>query len=124
MKEMTQVGRWILVGLLAIAVAIGISTFVAGRDWDNGPGNGHARSEVVTTADGQTIVIEHDRRGFFPFFLFIPFLFFGLFWLFGPWRWRGSGGRGGGPGQAQSAEWERWLDDWHRRQHDQPTAGG
>ena len=115
-------GRWIFVGLLAIAVAIGISGYFADRNWDDGPGNGHARSEVVTTADGQTIVIEHDRRVFFPFFIFIPFLFFGLFWLFLPWRWRGNGG-GGGPGQAQYAEWERWLGDWHRRQHDQPTPG-
>ena len=62
MKEMTQVGRWIFIGLLAIAVAIGISTFVGDRNWNDGPGNGHARSEVVTTADGQTIVKPDGRR--------------------------------------------------------------
>src|SRR6476620_12151021 len=105
MKEMTQVGRWIFVGLLAIA--IGISGYFADRNWDGGPGNGHSRSEVVTTVDGQTIVIERDRH-FFPGFIFIPFLIFGLFWAFGPRRYRANGARGGGPGPIQYAEWERW----------------
>jgi hypothetical protein len=115
-------GRWVFAGLLAIAIAVGVAAWFGNGDWgDHRPNH----SEVVTTTDGHTIVIEHDRH-FFPGFIFIPFLFFGLFWLFGPWRWRGrgDGGRGGGPGQVQYAEWERWLDDWHRRQHDQLTTNG
>jgi hypothetical protein len=113
-------GRWIFAGLLVVAITVGIVAWFGGADWG---AHRPAQSEVVATPNGQTIVIEHDRRGFFPFFIFIPFLGFGLFWLFGPWRWRGNGGRDGGPGQGQYVEWERWLTDWHGRQHDQPTPG-
>jgi hypothetical protein len=105
-------GRWIVIGVLAIVVAVGLGAYFGDGDW-GGDDDGWRRnnSEVVTTADGQTIVIERDRH-FIPFFIFIPFLILGFFWLFGGRRYRGNGWGGGGPDQ-------HWLSEWHRREHGQ-----
>jgi hypothetical protein len=104
-------GRWIVIGVLAIVVAVGLGAYFGDGDWSDDDGWRRTNSEVVTTADGQTIVIERDRH-FFPFFIFIPILIIGLFWLFGGRRYRGNGWGGGGPDQ-------HWLSEWHRREHGQ-----
>lgn len=111
-------GRWIVIAVLAVVVAVGLGAYFGDGDWGDGDGWRRADSQVVTTTDGQTIVVERNRH-FFPFFIFIPLLIFGLFWAFGPWRYWGNGRRGGGPGDQSFGEWQRWLDEWHRRQHDQ-----
>ena len=115
-------GRWIVIAALAVVVAVGLGAYFRDGDWrNNGPG--HGSSEVVTTASGQTIVIERDRH-FFPFFIFVPFLIFGFFWAFGPRRCRDNGTGGSGSRQQSFSEWQHWLDEWHRRQHDQSSHVG
>jgi hypothetical protein len=97
-------GRWLVIGFVALVVALGIGAYVADdKDW--GPDR---EAQVVTTQSGETIVIENDRH-FFPFpVLFIPLLFFGLFWfLVGRRRWDG-GGPWGGPDRFR---------EWHEREH-------
>lgn len=116
-------GRWIVIALLAIVLAVGLGAYFGDGDWGDGDGWRRNNSEVVTTADGQTIVIEHDRH-FFPFFIFIPLLILGFFWAFGSRRYRGGSPGGNGTRQQSFAEWQHWLDEWHRRQHDQPTSNG
>jgi hypothetical protein len=54
--------------------------------------------------------VERDRH-IFPFFVFFPVLVIGLIFLLGPWRHRNERWHGPGPD---------WLNDWHRRQHEQP----
>lgn len=71
--------------------------------------------------------------GFFPFFLFFPLLFLGIFALKGLW-WRrhwnhehGPGGHEHGPGgPGFHGPWERGFEDWHRRAHEggAGSAGG
>jgi hypothetical protein len=99
-------GRWLVVGFIALVVALGIGAYVA-DDQDWGP-NRDRSAQVITTQSGETIVIERDRH-FFPFpFLFIPLFFIGLFWfLAGRRRWDG-GGPWGGPDRFR---------EWHEREH-------
>ena len=104
-------GRWIVIGLVAVAVVVGLGFLIGNGHWGDGDGWRENRTEVVTTAAGETIVIERDRH-FFPFFIFIPFLIIGLFWAFGGRRCRGNGWRDDGPGP-------QWMSDWHRREHEQ-----
>jgi hypothetical protein len=92
----------------------------------DGPGFGHGYGVVVTdgtTTEGGTEVVRVIEPafgrgyGYGPGFWFFPFglLWFGLI-VFGflalarGWR---RGGWGSGPGR---------LDDWHRRQHEQPSV--
>lgn len=92
---------------IAIATAIGVVAYQAGIDTG------------IATADGTEVVrvVGSGARGvgFFPGFLFFPFVFFGLFVLarftFGGW-----GRRWGGPPH----DWDRRAEDWHRRQHTDP----
>jgi hypothetical protein len=112
-EETFLMGRWIFAGLIALAVTIGIVAYRHDGDWSPDDGWRQGNAQVVTTQDGQTIVVERDRH-FSPFFLFFPFFIFGLIWLIGPWRWRNNGWRGPGPGQGSE-----WMNEWHRRQHEQ-----
>jgi hypothetical protein len=105
-------GRWIFAGLVVIAVALGVIAYTHDGDRGDGDGWGRNDTEVVTTAQGETVIIERDRH-FFPFFIFIPFLFIGLFWLLAGRRF---GGGGGWPGNGRGQD---WLNEWHRRQHGQ-----
>jgi hypothetical protein len=105
-------GRWIFAGLVAIAVALGVIAYTNDGDWGDGDGWRRNDTEVVTTAQGETVIIERDRH-FVPFFIFIPFLFIGLFWLLAGRRF---GGGGGWPGNGRGQD---WLNEWHRRQHGQ-----
>lgn len=105
---------------VVVAIAIGLLAIFA---WTGDRHDGWDRTEVsrvVTTTDGETLVIqEGGHRGFFPFFPL--FLVFPLFWIlvvggffsfFGRRRWGGGPPYGPGP-QDRDA----WLADWHRRQH-------
>ena len=105
-------GRWIFAGLVAIAVAIGVAAYVDDDKWDGNDGWRGNDTEVVTTAQGETVIIERDRH-FFPFFIFIPFLIFGLIWLFAGRRF------GGGCGWPGNGCGQDWLNNWHRSQHEQ-----
>ena len=71
--------------------------------------------------------------GFFPFFLFIPLFFLGLFAFKGAmWRRHGLGHGGNGPGGSWHgpgghSNWEQGYEEWHRRQHESgggTSAGG
>ena len=114
-------GRWIVIGLLAIAVVVGLGAWFGDGDWGDRDGWRDSNAQAVTTAEGETIVIERDRH-FFPFFIFIPFLIFGLFWAFGPWRGRGGDWRRNGPDALSEVEWDRRMTEWHRREHEQSNA--
>lgn len=123
--------RSIFAGLAALAIVAFalIAIFGPDRDWDT-----HRTSvDVVQVVDDQgqpvdnanTIIIERGGRGFFPFGIFVIPLgilfFFGVLRLF-------FGPRFGGPG-PRSGPREDWLNDWHRRQHEEteatpPTTGG
>ncbi len=89
---------------ITIATAIGVVAYQAGIDTG------------IATADGTDVVrfVGPGARGvgFFPGFLFFPFVFLGLFALarftFGGW-----GRRWGSPPH----DWDRRAEDWHRRQH-------
>jgi hypothetical protein len=118
--------RWIFVSLFVILVGglTAAAIFGPRGDW----GDRRDGVEVVRVVDengatvantGDTIVIESGRgHGFFPFGIFlIPLFFFLVFGLFRRAWW---GGRGdyyhGGPPSSQ------WLDEWHRKQHQEPQA--
>lgn len=116
---------WIFGGVLLAIVGViaAIAIWGPDRDWDRHDN----RVEVVQVVDdegnsidpGSTVIVERDRGGFFPFGLFlIPlafFLFFGLF----RWAFRGPGGGPWGPGGDGRSQ---WLDDWHKRQHQEMTS--
>jgi hypothetical protein len=113
--------RWIFAGLFVLTLGAIVAAGAIWGDGDWGPPD--RDTEVVrivddqgnTVAAGSTIIVERDRGGFFPFgIFFIPLaflLFFGLARLF-----FGGGPRGGpwGPGGDHRAQ---WLDEWHKRQH-------
>ena len=103
-------GKWIVIGVLAIAIAIGIGAYFGDHD---GPPWRDDQAQVITTDSGQTIVVQDRDHGFFPFFL-IPFLFLGFLWFAIGRRFRGGPGYGCGPSQNR----EEWLRDWHRREHE------
>ena len=120
--------RW-LFGALALLVLAGgviaVALWGPDRDWNDR----HDGIEVVrvvdedgttSTGDGDTVVIVRDR-GFFPFgLLFFPLAI--LFFIFVA-RFLFGGPRGGGPWRGEPSA--QWLDEWHRRQHDQgPTPSG
>jgi len=109
--------KYIFIGLALVAVlAFAGFAFWGGNGWDH-----ESVTRVVPGENGETLVItDNDRPGFFPFFpffLFIPLLWFlvigGLFSVFGRRRWGG----GGPPFDSGLQSREAWLDDWHRRQH-------
>ena len=120
--------RWIFVTLFVLMLGALVATAIATGprgDWDGHRGVDVVRvandSDVAATRSGDTIIIERGRGwGFFPFgFFLIPlafFLFFGLigraFW--GSRRWEPNGGP---PSTA-------WLDEWHRKQHQQMDSPG
>jgi hypothetical protein len=108
------VNKWIpIIFGVAILALIGLAIVADfdGPDWDDDT----QVDRVVTTENGETLIIhdDDDHRGFFPFFLIFPFFWFfvigTLFWIFrrGPWR-----GYGPPPGAR-----EAWLEDWHRQAH-------
>jgi hypothetical protein len=110
--------KYIFIGLALVAFLA-----FAGFAYWGGSGNGwdhESVTRVVPGENGETLVItDNDRPGFFPFFpffLFIPLLWFlvigGLFSFFGRRRWGG-----GPPFDAGPQNREAWLDEWHRRQH-------
>ena len=51
-------GRWIFAGLIALAVTIGIIAYRHDGDWSPDDGWRQGNAQVVTTQDGQTIVVE------------------------------------------------------------------
>ena len=98
-------GRWIVIGLIALAVVVGLGAAFGGdKDW--GPDRD---AQVVTTASGETIVIERDRGPFIFPFLFIPLFVIGLFWFL-------SGRRRGDGGPPWGGDGEQFRE-WHERQH-------
>ena len=111
--------KWIPVVLVALVIAVFGLALAA--DFDGFDRRDRTEvGQVVTTSDGETLVIYDDRRGFFPF----GFLIFPLFWFLvtgaifaffrrGPWR-------GSGPPDSSR---DAWLDDWHRRAHAEPASG-
>jgi hypothetical protein len=115
--------RWIFAAFLVLVIG-GMVTAIAvlgpDRDWDR-----HNQVEVVRVADdgtttttGDTIVIERDGRGFFPFGIF--FFPLGLLFVFLFFRFLFWGPRRGGPwhqGPWNGGPPPPWLDEWHRRQH-------
>jgi hypothetical protein len=112
------VNKWIPIVLgVAILALIGLAIVSDFDGFDRHDGTQVDR--VVTTENGETLIIrDDDDRGFFPFGFFIfPFFWFfviaTLFWVFrrGPWR-------GFGPPGAREA----WFDDWHRRAHQGPSG--
>ena len=111
---------WIFVGLFLITLGTiaAIAFWGPDRDWDRDS----RRIEVVQVVDpegnaiegGATVIVERDRHGF-PFgILFIPFV---LLLVFGLLRGGFRGPRGGGPWGPGGDRGERWLDEWHSRQH-------
>jgi hypothetical protein len=114
-----MMNKWIPIALVAVVIAVvGVVAFGGFDGYDRG--NRTEVGEIVTTADGETLVVYEDdhRGGFFPF----GFLIFPLFWIlvigaiftfFRRSTWRGPGPPGG-PTDA-------WLDDWHRRAHAEPA---
>jgi hypothetical protein len=111
--------KWIPIAVVAIVIAvIGLGVVSDFDGFDRGDRTEVGR--VVTTSDGETLVVYEDdhRGGFFPFgFLIFPLFWIlvigGIFALFRRSTWRGPGPPGG-PSDA-------WLDDWHRRAHAEPA---
>jgi hypothetical protein len=100
--------RFFVIAALAVIVAFGFGIAIGSSDV--GPGH-HSHSEVVSTANGGTVVIEHDR-GFFPFpFLIFPLLFIGFFLFAGNRR------RGFGCGPGEFGDREERLKAWHDAAH-------
>ena len=101
--------------ILAIGIAIAVSFNVVGDGrWDRN------HTEVITTQSGETVVIANNGWHGPPFgFLFIPLIFFGLFWAFG-----GRRGRGCGPDTADPGDRARLWSDWHRAEHERMAASG
>lgn len=95
--------------LLAVASAIGLVAYQAGLDAGIASADG---TDVVRVVGGGW----RGGPGFFPGFLFVPFVFFGLFALarftVGGWG-RGRDRGWGGPPH----DWDRRAQDWHRDQH-------
>lgn len=117
---------WIFVGLflLTLGTIAAIAFWGPDRDWDRDDRG----VRVVQVADpegnavegGATVIVERDRHGF-PFgLLFIPLV---LLLVFGLLRdgFREPGGRG--PWGPDGDERSRWLDNWHRRQHQEMAQG-
>src|SRR5687768_12261605 len=117
--------QWIIGGIVLLAIAAIASAIYVGDPpdrWDD-----HDAVRVVQVDEngnavpgqGNTIIVERDGRGFFPFFPIVPLLGFLLVFLLirafvfrgGPPHHRGWGGPD-----------PQWLDDWHRRQHQNPPA--
>ena len=120
---------WIVIGAVLLFAVVGLGVAYAVGDHDH-----HEVARVVTTTDGETLVVrDDDGPRFFP----VGFIFFPLFWFliigllfagFGRRRWGGSGpwGQGSGPGSGGAPG---WFDEWHRRAHEgnpppPPGAGG
>jgi hypothetical protein len=107
-EEIRIMGRWLVIGFIALVVALGLGAYFSDRDWDRDWDDDRA-AQVITTQSGETIVIERDRH-FFPFpFLIFPLLLIGLVWfLASRRRWDGGGPWGGNPD---------WMREWHEREH-------
>lgn len=117
--------RRIIFGTLLALVIGGIAAaFIWGPDgdWDRTRGN---RFEVVQVAEdgtsatgtGETLIIEGQRPFFFPFgLLLFPLVIFLLFGLFRG-AFFGGGGPGGESNRFGNGSDPAWLDEWHRRQH-------
>jgi hypothetical protein len=119
--------QWIFGGIvLLIIAAIGAAIYFGDPPdrW-----NDHETVRVVqvddngntTPGEGDTIIVERDGRGFFPFFPLFPIIAFLLiFFAIRAFAFRGgppNDWRRGGPDQ-------QWLEEWHRRQHQEPRADG
>lgn len=117
--------RWIFVGLfvLTLGAITSIAFWGPDRDWDRGDGVDVVRivdAEGNAVEGSSTVIIDRDRHGF-PFgLLLIPLLLFLVFGLFRRAFWGPPGGRWG----PSRGDRERWLDEWHTRQHQQMDATG
>jgi hypothetical protein len=115
MRRGFGLGAAILVVLLLVGVGIGAYNWGVSDGLDQG---GKA-VEVVRYVGGHGF-------GFFPFFLFFPLFFLGLFAFKGA-MWRRHGDHGpwghgpGGPGPGGNRE--QRYEEWHRRQHEAGGAG-
>ena len=121
--------------LLAILAGIGIGVAVYNAGLDQGVAEGLRQSGQ----DAQVVRVVGPRyghgygygRGFFPFGLILfPLLVIGIILLvrgaFWRGRWGGPGGYGpGGYSWGPPGPWGQGgpqrFEDWHRRQHDQPS---
>lgn len=111
--------RWWIIGVIALVVIAGLG-FVFGYDGYER----HDATRVVTTANGETVIIDRDGPRFFPF----GFFFFPLFWflvLAAIFTFVRRGRWGGPPPPSPSAEGHvpPWFDEWHRRVHEAPVIG-
>ena len=112
--------RFLFLGLAALAVVAILAFGFWGGDGGNWR-NHEQITRIVPGENGETLIIEEGghNRGFFPFFpffFFIPVIWFlvigGVFSAFGRRRWGGEPPFGPRPDNR-----EAWLADWHQRQH-------
>jgi hypothetical protein len=108
---------WFVIGAVLLLAVVG-----AGIAYGIVDGDHREVERVVTTTDGETLVVrDDDGPRFFPFgFLVIPlfwFLVIGLlFAAFGRRRRGGPGPWAQGPSPGGTAP--GWFDEWHRRAHE------
>lgn len=109
----------VVVGALLAAVLLGTGIAIGSHgNWERGHDAVVVHGTGSGGTDGQTIVVSDGHWGG-PGFFFFPFglLFFVLVFVLVASAVRGA--RRGG-------HWHRvdrgpaWLDDWHRRAHDEP----
>jgi phosphotransferase system glucose/maltose/N-acetylglucosamine-specific IIC component len=143
--------RWIFPVIAFAVFVLFIATIIAAWHWGGGWGDDHTQVARIVNADGTTggtVLVDtgRDHHGF-PFgILFIPLIFFGIFFVFrafswnrrgsgwgGPNGWNGPDGPGaptryqGGPGwratnEASDTTPPAWFVEWERRQHEQASS--
>jgi hypothetical protein len=124
--------RTFVIGLTLVAIAIGVLIGVGAYH----AGYSHGLMDAATGRGRVVRVIGPaygPPYGFFPLgFLLFPLFIIGIIFLVRglAWRrWRDGGGPGWdhhhgyghGPGYGGR---EEMFEDWHRRQHEQPSGGG
>jgi len=129
--------RAMVIGVVLLAILAGIGIGVAA--YNAGVTEGVSEGLRQSGQDAQAVRVVGPRfghgygygYGFFPFGLILfPLLVIGIILLvrgaFWRGRWGGPGGYGpGGHGWGPPGPWGQGgpqrFEDWHRRQHDQPS---